>query len=57
MSVLDNVKVANTWVGSGGLTFLPAPGEELADLHPIRTGVGFRSTLSYTVTDLRILNS
>ncbi|MGS2646997.1 acetoacetate decarboxylase family protein [Streptosporangium sp. LJ11] len=57
LSVLDNVKIANTWVGDGDLTFLPAPGEELADLKPLRTGAGFRGSLSYTVTDLRILNS
>ncbi|WP_242182759.1 acetoacetate decarboxylase family protein [Saccharopolyspora soli] len=56
MSILDNPQVANTWIGSGGLTFLPAPGEELAALAPERTGAGFRGSLSYTVTDLRILN-
>ncbi|MFK3978994.1 acetoacetate decarboxylase family protein [Micromonospora sp. NPDC050397] len=55
MSILDTPQVANTWVGGGNLTFLPAPGEELADLAPRRTGLGFRSSLSYTVTDLRIL--
>lgn len=58
MSVLDTPQVANTWTGAGGeLTFLPAPGEELADLAPQRTGIGFRGSLSYTVTDLRILTT
>jgi hypothetical protein len=55
MSVLDNPLVANTWTGEGALAFLPAPGEELADLKIERTGVGFRGSLSYTVTDLKIL--
>lgn len=55
MSVLDNPQVANTWVGAGNLSFLPAPGEELADLEIVRTGLGFRGSLSYTVTDLKIL--
>ncbi|MFD6566833.1 acetoacetate decarboxylase family protein [Micromonospora profundi] len=55
MSVLDNLKFANTWVGTGDLRFLPAPREELADLAPRRVGVGFRGSLSYTVNDLRIL--
>ncbi len=55
MSVLDNPLVANTWIGDGALEFIHAPGEELADLRIDRTGVGFRGSLSYTVTDLRIL--
>lgn len=55
MSILDNPRVANTWLGEGKVDFLPAPGEELADLAPQRTGIGFRGSLSYTVSDLRIL--
>jgi acetoacetate decarboxylase len=55
MSVLDNLKFANTWVGTGDLRFLPAPREELADLQPRKVGVGFRGTLSYSVHDLRTL--
>jgi hypothetical protein len=54
-SILDTPQVANTWVGTGELSFPPALGEELADLAPQRTGLGFRGSLSYTVTDLRIL--
>ncbi|SDL38666.1 acetoacetate decarboxylase [Nonomuraea maritima] len=56
MSILDDPKVAGTWTGSGRLSFLPAPGEELADLKIVRTGIGFRGSLSYSVTDLRILD-
>jgi acetoacetate decarboxylase len=56
MSILDNLKMANTWVGAGDLHFFPAPREELADLGPTRVGVGFRGSLSYTVNDLKILN-
>ncbi|RKR91249.1 acetoacetate decarboxylase [Micromonospora pisi] len=56
MSILDTPQVANTWSGSGELSFLPSPSEELADLAPQRTGAGFRGSLSYTVTDLRILS-
>lgn len=54
-SILDGAQAGTTWSGSGRLSFLPAPGEELADLRIVRTGLGFRSTLSYTVTDLKIL--
>lgn len=55
MSVLDNPRVAECWTGGGSLSFLPVPGEELADLPVTRTGAGFRGALSYTVTDLKIL--
>jgi acetoacetate decarboxylase len=55
MSVLDDLKFANTWVGTGDLRFLPAPREELADLMPRRVDAGFRGTLSYSVHDLRTL--
>ncbi len=55
LSVLDNLVVGNNWVGSGSLSFFPAPGDELADLRIVRCGAGFKGSLSYTVTDLRIL--
>jgi hypothetical protein len=55
LSVLDNVALGTTWTGAGALSFLPAPGEELADLRIIRTGLGFRGSVSYTVSDLKIL--
>lgn len=54
-SILDNPKVANAWSGTSDLTFLPAPGEELADLRIVRKGIGFRGSLSYSVTDLKVL--
>ncbi|TWD13552.1 acetoacetate decarboxylase [Streptomyces sp. T12] len=54
-SILDNPRVAETWTGTGTLRFPQVPGEELADLQIIRTGAGFRGSLSYTVTDLKIL--
>ncbi|MCG5215806.1 acetoacetate decarboxylase family protein [Streptosporangium soli] len=56
MAVFDDLRVDNAWVGAGELTFLPARGEELADLAPVRTGMGFRASLSYTVNDLHILD-
>jgi hypothetical protein len=54
-SILENPTVANTWGGTSDLNFLPAPGEELADLKIIRKGIGFRGSLSYSVRDLKIL--
>lgn len=54
-SILDNPAVANAWTGTSDLSFFPAPGEELADLRIARKGIGFRGSLSYSVTDLKIL--
>lgn len=54
-SVLDDPLVADVWTGTGALSFFPAPGEELADLQILRVGAGFRGSLSYTVTDLKML--
>jgi acetoacetate decarboxylase len=54
-SILDGAKTANNWTGTGQLSFPPAVGEEVSDLAPQRVGAGFRGTLSYSVTDLKIL--
>ncbi|MEU6780622.1 acetoacetate decarboxylase family protein [Nonomuraea angiospora] len=55
MAVFDNPRIDNAWAGTGELSLLPARGEELAALAPTRTGLGLRFSMSYTVTDLRIL--
>ncbi|MEV6608207.1 acetoacetate decarboxylase family protein [Kutzneria sp. NPDC051319] len=55
-SVLDTPVVGNNWTGASTLNFFAAPGEELADLQPVRTGAGFRGSLSYTVTTLTMLS-
>ncbi|HJP78289.1 MAG TPA: acetoacetate decarboxylase family protein [Pseudonocardiaceae bacterium] len=54
-SVLDTPVVGDNWTGTSSLTFCAAPGEELADLTIVRTGAGFRGSLSYTVTTLKML--
>ena len=56
MSIYDNQTVTGAWAGSSQLDFPDAPGEELHDLAPVRTGTGARFTLSYSVTDLRTLS-
>lgn len=55
MSITDNVKVAGVWVGKGELNFPEANGEELCALAPNRIVSGFRYSLSYSVSDLKIL--
>jgi acetoacetate decarboxylase len=55
MSVTDNLTVAGAWIGKGELNFPEANGEELDALAPKRIESGFRYSLSYSVSDLKIL--
>ncbi|MFE2416936.1 hypothetical protein [Streptomyces hokutonensis] len=42
--------------GTGDIRLFAARGEEPADLAPVRTGAGFRASMSYSVTDVRRLD-
>jgi hypothetical protein len=55
MSITDNLTVAEAWIGEGELYLPEAQGEELHALVPSRVASGFRYSLSYSVTDLKIL--
>jgi acetoacetate decarboxylase len=55
MSITDNLTVADAWIGKGELNFPEAIGEELHALAPNRIESGFRCSLSYSVSDLKIL--
>src|SRR6266852_3878121 len=55
MSITDNLTVADAWIGKGELKFPEANGEELDALAPKRIESGFRYSLSYSVSDLKIL--
>jgi hypothetical protein len=55
MSITDNLTVAEAWIGEGELNLPEAQGEELHALAPRRVASGFRYSLSYSVTDLKIL--
>jgi acetoacetate decarboxylase len=55
MSITDNLTVAEAWIGEGELNLPEAHGEELHVLAPITVETGFRYSLSYSVTDLKIL--
>jgi acetoacetate decarboxylase len=55
MSITDNLTVAQAWVGEAELKLPEAYGEELHALAPCRVESGFRYSLSYSVTDLKIL--
>jgi Acetoacetate decarboxylase (ADC) len=55
LSIMDNMKVVDLWVGDAALRMPHAEGEELDDLRPVRIGRGFRYGLSFSVTDLKVL--
>jgi acetoacetate decarboxylase len=55
MSITDNLTVTGAWIGKGELNFPEANGEELNALAPKRIESGFRYSLSYSVSDLKIL--
>ncbi|MGA5524762.1 acetoacetate decarboxylase family protein [Streptomyces pseudogriseolus] len=48
-------QVADVWTGTSEITLFPAVGEELADLAPVRSGMGFRASMSYNVTQVEPL--
>jgi hypothetical protein len=55
MSITDNLTVAGAWIGKAELNFPEANGEELNALAPKKIESGFRYSLSYSVSDLKIL--
>ena len=55
ISVTDNLTVVGAWIGKGELNFPETKGEELHALAPRRIEAGFRYSLSYSVSDLKIL--
>ena len=55
LSLTDNLHIVDLWAGDADVRLPEVRGEELHALAPIRTGRGFRFGMSYTVTDLKIL--
>jgi hypothetical protein len=57
MSITDDLTIAGAWIGKGELNFPEANGEELRALAPKIIEFGFRYSLSYSVSDLRVLEN
>ena len=55
MGVNDHLTVIDTWVGSADLIFPEVPGEELHFFEPKRMGSGYRFSMSFSISDLEIL--
>jgi hypothetical protein len=55
MSLTDDFRVVEMWTGEGDVRLPEAAGEEIHMLAPLRTGLGFRCSMSYSVTDLKTL--
>ena len=55
MSITDDLRIVEMWTGPGEIHLPEVAGEEMHMLAPVRTGLGFRCSMSYSVTDLRTL--
>ncbi|MFK4446351.1 acetoacetate decarboxylase [Caballeronia udeis] len=55
LSITDDLKVVDAWTGEGTVTFPDSAINELSALAPVRNGADFRMGISYTVTDLQLL--
>jgi acetoacetate decarboxylase len=55
MSIKEKLTVVGAWTGNGELNIPEASGEELHALAPSRIVSGFRFSVSYSVSDLEIL--
>jgi acetoacetate decarboxylase len=57
LSLTDNPAIVNLWSGSAELTIPEVAGEDMHAIAPVRVGRGFKLSMSYSVTDLRILEN
>ena len=55
MSITDNLRIVEMWTGKAEVSMPQVAGEEMHMLAPVRTGLGFRCSMSYSVSTLRIL--
>jgi Acetoacetate decarboxylase (ADC) len=55
LCTMDNILIADGWIGLGELIFPEAHGEELDMLGPIRVGRGYRFAFSFSVSNNEIL--
>ncbi|UZK66316.1 acetoacetate decarboxylase family protein [Sphingomonas sp. M1-B02] len=56
LSLTDDPSIVDMWAGSAELVIPEVAGEDMHLIAPIRVGRGYRFSMSYSVTDLRILN-
>jgi acetoacetate decarboxylase len=55
LSLTDNLRLVDLWSGDAEMRIPEVPGEEMHALAPVRVGRGFQFGMSYSVTDLKIL--
>ena len=55
LSITDDLRIVDMWTGAAEVRMPEVAGEEMHMLAPVRTGLGFRCSMSYSVTDLRTL--
>lgn len=55
LSLTDNPAIVGLWAGSAELSIPEVAGEDMHHIAPRRVGRGYRLSMSYSVTDLKIL--
>jgi hypothetical protein len=55
LSVTENPAIVNVWAGSAELTVPEVFGEDMHMIAPLRVGRGYKLSMAYSVTDLKIL--
>ena len=55
LSLIDDPRIVDMWAGSAELAIPEVAGEDMHRIAPTRVGRGYRFSMSYSVTDLRIL--
>lgn len=57
LSLTDNLAIVDVWAGSAELSIPEVHGEDMHRIAPLRVGRGYRLSMAYSVTDLRILKN
>ena len=57
LSLTDNLAIVDVWAGSAELATPQVQGEDMHLIAPLRVGRGYRLSMAYSVTDLRILKN
>ncbi len=55
LSITDDLRIVDLWTGDSEVKLPQVDSEEIHILAPQRTGLGFRFSMSYSVTDLKTL--
>lgn len=55
LSLTENLRMVDLWIGDADLSIFEARAEEMHSLAPLRVGSGFRFSIAYSITDTQVL--